>query len=200
MSIYQLFILPLSTALAGWLTAASLIFFIFKPSKPIHLFGLKIQGLFPAQRQALMANLAKQIAQLIPLEKLGERLNRPEAIAAVLPGIEAHIDVFLRQRLSEKMPALAMFLSDEILQTIKTALTEEIASLLPEVAGRFAQGIGSTAELEQSIGAHIAAMPPEQIEEPLHKAIEHYAGRIKISGFVLGLLIGLLMMLIFYWI
>ncbi|MBS1616605.1 MAG: hypothetical protein JST06_10870 [Bacteroidetes bacterium] len=200
MSIPQLFMLPLCGALAGWLTAAALSFLIFHPEKPLHLFGQKVQGLIPAHREALLAGFAKRITQLIPMEQLSQKLRHPDAIASVLPGIEAHIDTFLKQRLSEKMPALALFLSDEILQTIKATLTEEIASLLPEVAGRFAQGIASPDELERSISTQLAAHAPEQIEAPLRQALNRYSGRIRMTGIGLGLLAGLLMMLIISWI
>ena len=200
MNLLQHLLLPLTGALAGWLTASLLSVLIFHPRQPFRIFGLKIQGLLPAHRQQLSTSLAKAVAQALPLEKMTERLNRPEAIAAVLPGIEAHIDAFLKQRLSEKLPVLAMFLSDEILQTIKTTLTEEIAALLPEVAGRFAEGFGSGADIEQMIAAHIAGLPPEQMEGALRAVLAQSMGKLRTLGLVVGLIAGLLMMLLFWWV
>jgi uncharacterized membrane protein YheB (UPF0754 family) len=200
MNLLQHLLLPLTGALAGWLTASLLSVLIFHPRQPFRIFGLKLQGLLPAHRQQLSASLAKAVAQALPLEKMTERLNRPEAIAAVLPGIEAHIDAFLKQRLSEKLPVLAMFLSDEILQTIKATLTEEIASLLPEVAGRFAEGLGNAAELERMIADRLAAMPPEQTEQALRGALAGALGKLRLFGLIAGFVAGLLMMLILWWI
>lgn len=200
MNLSYLLLQPLTSALAGWLTASSLSFFLFRPRRPLRLFGLSIQGLLPAHQQQINARLAQAIARALPLDQLRERMNRPEAIAAVLPGIEAHIDAFLKQRLSEKLPALAMFLSDEILQTIKATLTEEIASLLPEVAGRFAEGLGNAAELERMIADRLAAMPPEQTEQALRGALAGALGKLRLFGLIAGFVAGLLMMLILWWI
>lgn len=200
MNITSLLLLPLTGALAGWLTAGSLNVFLFRPRRPLHLFGRRVQGILPAQQEQIASALARAAAQAMPMDSLRERLNQPETLAAVMPGIEAHIDTFLKQRLSEKMPALAMFLSDEILQTIKVTLTDEIAALLPDVAGRIAAGAGSPAEIERMVMAQISGMPAGQIEQSLRGMLAQSLGKLRLMGLVVGFVAGLLMMLIFWWV
>lgn len=194
MNATSLLLQPLTGALAGWLTVSLLLYFLFRPRKAIRLGGFTIQGWLPAQQSKLAAGIAKELMQSLRQSGLTERLNQPEIIRSVLPGIEAHIDRFLKQRLSEKLPALAMFLSDEILQTIKVTLTDEIASLLPDVLGKIAEHASSHPGLEEIVSNQISAMPIQKIEALLARS----AGRLRLFGLGVGLAVGLLMTLILW--
>ncbi len=193
-----LLLLPLFTAFTGWCCLRLLIYFLFRPLRPVRFLGMRVQGVFPARQKQIAAALGRAIAAEMPATgDIALRLADPAKIAALMPGIEKHIDEFLQLRLKEKIPVLAMFLSDNILQTIKAGLTEEIEAMLPQVITQYAGTLGSGTDLPGMVAKKIDAISSEKLEGMLYAAAGKELRMIPLAGAAVGFLIGMIQMALY---
>ena len=192
MNIVSLIILPLIAAFLGWLGVRLALHLLFQPRQPKSYFGFTIQGFLPKNRPQLAAGLGKKAAEMLEMSNIVAKAKDPALIASLMPGIERHIDGFLQQRLKEKIPVLAMFLSDSVLNTIRTSLLEEIEGLLPHVVSQFADGLSSTLDVGQLVTQKLTAIPVEQLEDTIRKAMSREIRLLERAGATLGFLIGII--------
>ena len=129
---------PLTSAFIGWFTTWIAFYMLFHPRKPIRIFGLTVQGIFPKRQAVFAAKLGAVVGkELLHFDEIAKQIKDPEALAVVMPGIEQHIDVFLNHKLQEKLPIISMFVGQGTMVKIKEGLLEEINLMLPEVIGQY---------------------------------------------------------------
>ncbi|MFA7166939.1 MAG: DUF445 family protein, partial [Desulfoplanes sp.] len=77
----KFFVAPVICAFIGWLTNYLAIKMLFHPRKPIRIFTLTIQGIFPKRQKALAANLAMMIQDnLISGKDVSGIIESPEFV------------------------------------------------------------------------------------------------------------------------
>jgi uncharacterized membrane protein YheB (UPF0754 family) len=111
----QLIVIPLMSAILGWLIAWLFIKLIFAPWHN----GLKnfIQGL--------------QIESIVPASASKAQFE------AILPLIDDKFDQFFKQKLGEKMPMISMFIGDKTVAQLKSIFLEELQLIFPAVLNQF---------------------------------------------------------------
>ncbi len=124
----------------------------------------------------------------------GEKGNK--VVADLIPFVENHIDIFLKEKLKEKMPAIAMFIGDKTIELMKASLMEEIYSLLPEVLEKFSSLIMSTLKPEQMVQAMFEKMPEGKLEALLIQNTKKEQRFIQVFGAVSGFAIGCILVLL----
>ncbi|MFT4061871.1 MAG: hypothetical protein QM642_05880 [Edaphocola sp.] len=117
---------PLVAALLGCLANVLLANFIFNKILPQKL---------PAVAAAAVHYIS---ANILNGESMAQTLVNADQLQKARPFIEGHIDIFLHQKLKEKMPAIAMFVGEKTLAVMKDTLMEEIDNLLPGLIAQFA--------------------------------------------------------------
>jgi uncharacterized membrane protein YheB (UPF0754 family) len=191
---------PLFCALAGWLGIRLLLRLLFRPAEPKRVLGIKVQGIIPANQPQIAEAIGKTVANdLLRLDTIAEKMQDPVQIAALMPGIEAHIDAFLQQRLKEKIPVLAMFLSDSVLQMIRGSLLDEIAALLPTVIGQYTQGLSTSLNIEEKVREKLGEFPAARLEAMMQ---ERFGRELRLAGMLgagAGFLLGLVQTGLLYW-
>ncbi len=191
------FALPFVAAFLGWAANSALLGLLFRPLKPVRVLGFSVQGLFPKYQQQLAARIGSVVAKnLFNLRDVAGQMAGPAAIEKLMPSIESHINVFLKERLKEKMPALAMFLTDGVLEMVRTSLIEEIQAMLPAVIGQYAAGLETSIDVQALVRNKIASLDPAKVEMLVCNGLRREFRAVKIAGAVTGFLIGLLQLLL----
>jgi uncharacterized membrane protein YheB (UPF0754 family) len=186
---------PFVAAFTGWFTTWVAIWMLFHPRDPKRLFGLTIQGVFPKRQGAIAAKLGSVVAnELLHFKEIAAHIKDPGAINALMPAIEQHIDVFLQEKLKEKLPVISMFVGGGTLQKIKEGLMEEIALLLPEVMEQFADNLSQRINIEKMVTEKVSNFSTSKLEEILYGVMKKEFQFIEIIGGVFGFLIGLIQM------
>ena len=73
---------------------------LFHPRRPLHFFGLKIQGIFPKNQQLIAQKLGQVVSrELISFAEIEMKVTDPENLKQLKPEIEKHIDLFLREKI-----------------------------------------------------------------------------------------------------
>lgn len=195
----MMYTLPAIAALIGWITNYLAIKMLFHPRKPVKLLFITIQGIFPKRQKAIAEKLGSIVAnELISLDDLKDKINSEESRAEVARVLDEKIEVFLRDKLKEKMPMLGMFINDNTVGTIKGAMMAEIEGFLPEVLHRFSTQLDQHVDVEKIVYDKVVAFSTDKLEEILFAIMKKEFRFIEIVGAVLGFVIGWAQILLMY--
>jgi len=193
----KLLLLPIISAFIGWFTNWIAIKMLFHPRNPVKFLGFTIQGIFPKRQQQFAQKLGVLVAsELIHFDEIAGKLKDPQQLAAVSPVIETHIDTFLRVRLAEKIPMIAMFVGEKTIGQLKEGMMEEINTLLPQVIGKYTEGLAEKVDIEKMVTEKVANFSSDKLEQILVAIMSKEFRFVEIIGGVLGFIIGLLQILL----
>jgi hypothetical protein len=148
--------------------------------------------ILPAQMPAVTQTVAAEAGKIVAQSGLAEKAADPALVKNLMPGIEAHINGFLQQRLTEKVPVLAMFLSEQLLNTIRETLLAEIELLLPNVIGQFAGKLEEQLDVERLVKNRLSSITASDLENKVRTNLKGQINKLQLGAFCWGLLIGLI--------
>ena len=188
---YWLFLIPVFSALTGWLIVRILFWSLFHPATPKHIAGITIQGLLPSKELHLRQQLLRTVSKAFPVDQLEEKISRPENLEKILPIIEGHIDDFLRNKLGKELPMIGMFIGDKTVGKVKEAFMKEIEALFPQIMMQYAATLKQDFNVEQKLGAMMDRFPVASIGQlfrgNMKKQLRLAGWGAATIGFVLGL-------------
>jgi hypothetical protein len=111
----NLIIVPLMSAILGWLVA-----------------WLFIKAIFISWG----GGLSKMISS-IEIDKIITKEFSLQQFESALPLIDEQLDQFFKQRLGEKMPMISMFIGDKTVNELKAVFMDELKSLFPNLVHQF---------------------------------------------------------------
>lgn len=194
---YWLLSIPLLSALTGYLTIKLAVKLLFKPYTPVSFPGIKIQGLFPARKEAIAEAVSKYaVTQFADMDGVEQKITDPKNFETVKPLIEDHMDDFLRNRLQEQMPMISMFIGDKTISSLKTIFIQEIENLFPQVMRRFTDSLKPGLIIEELVKEKIRAISPEQLNNAVYLQLSKPLRSASLLGALIGLVIGLIQLAI----
>lgn len=186
-----LLLIPVIAAFIGWITNRIAIKMLFHPREPKKILGFTIQGIFPKRQQQFAQRLGKIVSdEFLSFEDIEKKISSPENLKKIMPMIERHIDDFLRQRLSDEMPVISMFIGDKTIGRMKTALMQEIETLFPVVMKQYAANLKTELDLEHIVTSKVSAFSSDKLEEILYQIMSKEFRFVEIIGAVIGFIIG----------
>ena len=199
MQYWQVFLILIS-GFIGWITNWIAIKMLFHPRKPLRILGITIQGIFPKNQTQFAQKLGKLVSgEFLSFSDIEKKISEPGNIQKMMPLIEAHIDTFLKERLSEQLPMISMFIRDKTITRLKSTFMQEIESLLPPVMRSYAGQLKDDLDLEAIITQKVAHFSSDRLEELLYQIMAKEFRFVEWVGAVIGLLIGLIQVLITAW-
>ena len=197
---YWLLIIPVISAFIGWVTNWIAIKMLFHPREPKKFLGITFQGIFPKRQQQFAEKLGKVVSdEFLSFGEIEQKLSSAENLKRIMPSIEAHIDEFLRVRLSEEMPVISMFVGDKTINKLKGAFMRELETLFPKVMKQFAGNLKTELDLEHIVIRKVSAFSSDKLEEILFQIMSKEFRFVEIIGAVIGFIIGFVQVLITYF-
>jgi uncharacterized membrane protein YheB (UPF0754 family) len=186
----------LLSAFTGWVTTWMAIKMLFHPRRPIKVFGFTIQGIFPKNQQLIAQKLGQVVSkELLSFDEIEKKITDPDNLQKLKPEIEAHIDNFLRNKLKEVFPMLAMLIGDKTIDQLKGAFIVELENLFPVLMKTYMNKLQSDLDLEKIVTEKIAGFSAEKLEDMLDQITKKEFKFLEISGAFFGLIIGLVQVL-----
>lgn len=193
MNYLLLALIPVISGFIGWVTNWVAIKMLFHPRKPVSILGLTIQGIFPKRQTQFAEKLGKLVStELLSFEEIQAAITNPENLKGLMPKLETSVDHFLRNKLSEVMPMISMFIGDKTIDKIKTVLTDEIQQLFPEMIEQYVSSMKNNLDLEKIVTEKVTGFSSDKLESILYQVMSKEFKFIEILGGVLGFLIGLI--------
>ena len=192
------YIVPiLFSAFTGWVTTWIAIKMLFHPRKPISIFGFKVQGIFPKNQQLIAQKLGQVVSkEFLSFAEIEAKVINPDNLEKLNPEIEAHIDIFLREKLVTLFPMLSMFIGDKTINQLKTAFLTELENLFPILMKNYMKKLESDLDLEKIVTEKVASFSSEKLEDILNQITKKEFQFLEVIGAVFGFIIGLVQVLL----
>ncbi len=194
---WWLYTIPLISAFIHWLTIWMALKLLFHPRHPKKFLGFTLHGVFPKRQQQIAESLGRIVGQeLLSFGDIEEAITRPEAVERILPMAEEHVDNFLRVKLKESMPMIAMFVGDKTIAQLKTVFMTELQELFPVIMKNYVANLRNDLDLERIVVEKIAGFSSDRLESLLNEFLTKEFRFVELIGAVLGFLIGVLQILL----
>lgn len=170
---------------------------LFHPRKPIKVFGITIQGIFPKNQGEIAVKLGQVVSrELLSFEEIEDKITSAENLEKLKPEIEKHIDDFLRNKLKEVFPMISMFIGEKTIGQLKEAFLNELQSLFPVLMKSYMNKLQHDLNLERIVVEKVANFSTKKLEDILDQITRKEFKFLEIIGGLFGLLIGLIQVLI----
>jgi uncharacterized membrane protein YheB (UPF0754 family) len=190
-------LIPLISAFIGWFTNWIAIKMLFHPRNPFRFLGMTIQGIFPKRQQQFAEKLGKLVSQeLLSFGEIEQKITSVENLKKIMPVVDAHVDDFLRHRLSDAFPVLSMFIGEKTINQLKGFFMTELESLFPTLMKNYMKNLQSQLDLEKIVTGKVAGFSSDKLEDILKAIMSREFRFVEILGGVLGFLIGIIQVLV----
>jgi uncharacterized membrane protein YheB (UPF0754 family) len=165
---------------------------LFHPRKPLRFAGFTFQGVFPKRQQQFAEKLGRLVSQeLLSFADIEEKITGVENLKKIMPVVDAHVEDFLRNRLSDIFPVLSMFIGDKTIAQLKGFFMAELESLFPTLMKNYMKNLQSELDLERIVTEKVAGFSTDKLEDLLKGIMSREFRFVEIIGGVVGLLIGI---------
>ena len=196
----QLLVIPIISAFIGWFTNWIAIKMLFHPREPKRILGITFHGIFPKRQKIFAEKLGKMIsAEFLSYEEIEEKIANPKNLEKLMPMIGAHVDNFLRNKLSDEMPFLSLFIGSKTIKSLKKTFMQELEILFPQIMKRYAGHLEEELDLEKIVIDKVSAFSTDKLEDILYQIMSKEFRFVEILGGVIGFLIGIVQVLITYF-
>lgn len=190
--IIKLFLIVGIGAMIGWITNYIAIKMLFRPYKEMNFLFFKIQGLIPKRRSEIAVNIADTVQkELISLKDITNSLNADELEEKMGTVIDKILEEKLESEITKKFPMLAMFLSDEIINKIKSMIKTSILENKETIINMFTSYLEEKVDFKKIIIENVEAFSLEKLEEITYSLAKKELKHIEVIGAILGGIIGI---------
>jgi len=194
---FWFYTIPFISAFIHWLTIWMALKLLFHPRQPKKILGFTLQGVFPKKQRQIAESLGKIVGQeLRSFGDIEQTITNPENVRKILPLAEEHIDNFLRNKLKESMPMIAMFIGDKTINQLKAVFMQELEELFPVIMKNYVANLRNDLDLERIVVDKIAGFSNDRLEAMLNQFLTKEFRFVEVIGAALGFLIGLLQIML----
>ena len=173
---------------------------LFHPKEPRRILGITFHGIFPKRQKIFAEKLGKMIsAEFLSFEDIQQKITSPANLQKLMPMIEAHVDNFLRNKLSDEMPFLSLFIGNKTIRSLKKIFMQELETLFPQIMTSYAGHLQHELDLEKIVTEKVSAFSTDKLEDILYQIMSKEFRFVEILGGVIGFIIGILQVLITYF-
>jgi len=193
-----LFLIPIISAIAGWLFQSLIVSMLFRPQKPIHILGFTFQGFIPKRKIFIAEKLGEAAADFISFDEIEKKVSNPDNFRKILPTIEEHIEHFLRVKLKESMPMIGMLIGDRTINQLKQVFIVELEELFPQVMLQYTGSLIEEFNIREIVKQKVNNISDHSFKTLVYQNIGGELQKLKVYAALFGFIIGLLHLGIIY--
>lgn len=192
-----LFLIPVISAFIGWFTNWIAIKMLFHPRLPTKILGITFQGIFPKRQQQFAMKLGKLVSnELLSFDDIEKKISNPQNVEKIMPLLEAHVDTFLKEKLTAQIPMLSMFIGEKTIGQVKGIFMSELQELFPVLMKQYMTTLQKELDLEAIVTDKVGKFSSDKLEEILNQIMSTEFRFVEIIGGVLGFIIGIVQVLL----
>ena len=196
----QLLAIPIISAFIGWFTNWVAIKMLFHPKESKRILGITFHGIFPKRQKIFAEKLGKMIsAEFLSFEDIEQKIASPQNLEKLMPMIGAHVDNFLKNKLSDEMPFLSLFIGNKTIKSLKKIFMQELETLFPQIMKSYTGHLQEELDLEKIVIEKVSAFSTDKLEDILYQIMSKEFRFVEILGGVIGFIIGIVQVLITYF-
>ncbi|MBO8169468.1 MAG: DUF445 family protein [Thermoanaerobacteraceae bacterium] len=195
----QLIIIPCIGALIGWLTNYLAIKLIFRPFHPwkIPFTPWAIQGLIPKRQAEIATNVGRVIEnELLSMEDILSEVSKDQKKHQLI----ALISNLLKQRVYDRLPGfLPNSVKNVIVGMLDDTLRKEAPIVLEQLTDNISKDLLKEVKVEHLVENKLKQFDLQQFERLVFHIAATELKHIEVLGAVLGFIIGLVQVAVFYF-
>lgn len=196
---YSLLLIPVISALIGWITNVVAIRMLFRPYRPITipLINYNLQGVFPKRQRELAKNLGRVVEeQLLRAEDVVCQISSQ----GVVDNLSSSAREVIKTRIMEKIPKyIPISIRHGIENIVNDILNREIPLLMDRLTDRMRESLGEELRVAEIVECRVNELDMVELEGLIMGFASKELRFVEILGGVLGLLIGCVQLLIAYF-
>lgn len=194
---WMLWAIPVISAFIGWFTNWIAIKMLFHPREPKKIAGITVQGIFPKRQRQFAIQLGKLVSnELLSFSEIEQKISDPANVEKILPLLEAHIDTFLKEKLTAEIPMIGMLLGEKTIGLVKGIFIKELQQLFPMLMKQYMNTLENELDLEKIVIEKVGKFSSDKLENVLNQIMSTEFRFVEIIGAVLGFIIGLVQVLL----
>lgn len=194
---WMLWAIPVISAFIGWFTNWIAIKMLFHPREPKKIAGITVQGIFPKRQRQFAIQLGKLVSnELLSFSEIEQKISDPANVEKILPLLEAHIDTFLKEKLTAEIPMIGMLLGEKTIGLVKGIFIKELQQLFPMLMKQYMNTLENELDLEKIVIEKVGKFSSDKLEDVLNQIMSTEFRFVEIIGAVLGFIIGLVQVLL----
>jgi uncharacterized membrane protein YheB (UPF0754 family) len=184
--------MPVVGGAIGWFTNRLAIRMLFRPRRPLRLFGFTIQGLIPRRRGQLAARVAEAVErEFISHDDIKAVVQDPAYQTALGERLKERLREYLREKLWNGPRLLQAVVSEGLVERVAAAATHEVMKRLPDfvegAVGEFEQRF----DIQAVVQAKVEASELDRLEGMVLELARTELRFIEVLGGVIGCVVGL---------
>lgn len=180
MTALQALIIAGVSGITGLLVISTLLSFLFRSARTPN-------GIL----QKFIITTGKNISTKLASSGIADQyISNPSILEKLKPEIEQHVDAFLDEKLSTVFPLLYKFMGDKTRFQFKQAFMAETEILFPVVIRKYFDSVKNEISLSDLIHKYTEHINYPELFQKLRTTAAKEILLFRISGFVLGLLMG----------
>lgn len=193
---FTLFLIPIISALIGWLTNRVAIRMLFHPQNSINILGIKIQGLVPAKQKEMAQKFGEVVENdFFNSEDLMSILKHMNLTERFTERVDFIIDEKVKTSsilltIVMKMPVVRLpfeaFIK-RIKRSVKDSFVKDVESVVEEIVSH----VGENIEIKEIVRRKIESFEVNYLEEVVLRLSKRELKAIEYLGGVLGFIVGL---------
>lgn len=195
---YSLLLIPVISALIGWITNVLAIRMLFRPYRPVKipLINFTMQGVFPKRQPELAKNLGRVIEeQLFCAEDVACHLSSQ----GVIDNLSHSAKDVIKGRIMEKIPGyIPLSIRYGVERIAEDILAKEIPRLTDRLMDRLHETLGEELQIAEIVESKVNNLAIEELESLIMGFAAKELRFVEILGGMLGFLIGCVQLLIAY--
>ena len=185
----KILLIPLISALIGYVTNVVAIRLLFWPRKPINLGFYELQGLLPKRQAEIAVSVGDLVEeQLLSLDEIFEKINTPETMEMAIVKTVRVLRDKLDNMLPRFLPAMVVQLVGDIMEK---AVRQEAPGLINQLIESGHEYLSKDIQIRKIVAQKINDFDLDQLEDMIRSVSNQELTFIEILGGILGLIIGL---------
>ncbi len=191
LSLYY-FTIPLISSFIGWMTNYVAVKMLFRPYKERNFLFIKIQGIFPKRRHALIEKLSTIIAHdLLHKEKLIDQITaNPKLDELITSNIKKYIGGLINNKI-KKIPLISALVNEDMVQSIEESLLSDFKEGLGPIKNEFLHEAIANLDIKKVVTDYLNSLSMKEMEELIRSVLKREFRFVEWSGAVLGFFIGI---------
>jgi uncharacterized membrane protein YheB (UPF0754 family) len=186
-----LWTLPLVGAVVGYATNWLAVRMLFRPRKPVRVFGLTFLGLVPRRRGEIAASVAATVErELISPKDLQAIIRDEKLLSAIQVELEGRVAELLRRKIEELPMVAQLVVSDETESRLGKSIVKHAMAAIPEIADRLQGEIDERLDVRKIVEERMNAFDIERLEALVLEIARRELRAIELLGAVIGAAVG----------
>ena len=192
----KLILIPIISALIGWITNKIAVWLLFNPKNPTKILFWTFQGVFPKRQSAIASRIGDLVAdELLSTESIKGQVFTDENLSGIVNFILNKVDNYLENDFKEDHWFINLFVGEGTKDRMKSELERKLYESLDDISENFHNYLEEKVNIRQLVAGRINSLDSNQVNGLMNQILKSELGFIELTGAILGFIIGLIQVL-----